>query len=58
MKVIMLECTEEELKANRGIMNGVVDAMRDFTNSFWGTIEPVPLHDSEEEEEKDEREDD
>lgn len=53
MKVIMFECTEEELKANRGIMNAVVDAMRDFTNRFWGTIEPVPLLDPEEEDEED-----
>lgn len=51
MKVILFECTEEELKANRGIMNGIVDAMRDFTNRFWGTFTPVPLHDPEEDDE-------
>ena len=28
MKIFMIECTEDELRANRGIMDAVVDADR------------------------------
>lgn len=56
MKIFMIECTAEELKANRGIMDAVVDACRDFANAFYGTMPPFPIDqenesDSEEESE-------
>lgn len=54
MKIFMIECTAEELKANRGIMDAVVDACRDFANAFYGTMPPFPTEqesDSEEESE-------
>ena len=54
MKIFMIECTAEELKANRGIMDVVVDACRDFANAFYGTMPPFPTEqesDSEEESE-------
>ena len=37
MKIFILECTEEELKANRGIMDSIVDTMSRFTDAFWGS---------------------
>lgn len=54
MKIFMIECTAEELRANRGIMDAVVDACRDFANAFYGTMPPFPIDqesDSEEESE-------
>ena len=52
MKIFMIECTAEELKANRGIMDAVVDACRDFANAFYGTIPPFQTeHESDPEEE-------
>ena len=37
MKIMILECTEEELKANRGIMDDVTDALHGFLTGFYGT---------------------
>lgn len=34
MKIIMIEATAEELKANRTILDGVADAVNDFMSSF------------------------
>ena len=54
MKIFMIECTADELRANRGIMDAVVDVCQDFANAFFGTITPCPTEqesDSEEESE-------
>lgn len=40
MKIFMIECTAEELRANRGIMDAVVDACRNFADAFYGTMPP------------------
>lgn len=40
MKIFALECTEGELRANRGIMDAIVDACQGVTNTFFGTIKP------------------
>lgn len=55
MKIIFIECNEEELKTNRGFMDSVVDAVRGITNSFWGNFNPV-VSDVDEEESEEESE--
>lgn len=40
MKIFFLECTEDELRANRGIMDAIVDACQGVVNTFYGTITP------------------
>ena len=40
MKLFVLECTEDELRANRGIMDAIVDACTGAINAFYGTITP------------------
>ena len=42
MKIFILECTEDELRANRGIMDAIVDACQGVVNTFYGTITPYP----------------
>ena len=42
MKVFYIECTEEELRANRGIMDAIVDACSGVLSTFYGTY-PVPV---------------
>lgn len=42
MKIFILECTEDELRANRGIMDAIVDACQGAINTFYGTITPCP----------------
>ena len=51
MKLIILECTEEELKANRGILDAVVDAFQGAINTFYGSYTPSIPDDSAENEE-------
>lgn len=53
MKIWYVECTEEELRANRGIMDSVVDAMQGMFGSIYGTYNPFPINniDTEEPEE-------
>ncbi len=41
MKVFYIECTEDELRANRGIMDTIVDACRGIVDAFYGTQTPV-----------------
>ena len=41
MKIFYIECTEDELKANRGIMDAVVDAFQGVINTFYGSYAPV-----------------
>ena len=40
MKMFILECTEDELRANRGIMDAIVDACQGIVNTFYGTTTP------------------
>lgn len=40
MKLFILECTENELRANRGIMDALVDACRGTIDAFCGTMTP------------------
>jgi hypothetical protein len=51
MKLIILECTEDELRANRGIMDAIVDACHGFINTFYGTCTPSMAKENEEEDE-------
>ena len=41
MKVVYIECNEDELRANRGIMDAVVDMMSGVLSSVYGTCNPV-----------------
>jgi len=36
MKVIMIECTAEELRANRTVMDSITEALSGFTRSLAG----------------------
>jgi len=42
MKIFILECTEDELRANRGFMDAIVDACQGFVDTFYGTTTPCP----------------
>ena len=53
MKLIILECTEEELKANRGILDAVVDAFQGAINTFYGSYTPSMPDSAENEEDGD-----
>lgn len=48
MKLFLLECTEDELRANRGIMDAIVDACKETINAFCGTIIPCSTKQEEE----------
>lgn len=48
MKIFMIECTEDELRANRGIMDAIVDACQGAMNSFFGTITPCATEQTDE----------
>ena len=54
MKIFYLECTEEELSANRGIMDAIVDACAGVLNTFYGSYSPTDatVEESEEGEEQ------
>lgn len=36
MKIMMIECNAEELRANRTVMDSIVNAMNDFTGNLFG----------------------
>lgn len=36
MKILMIECTAEELAANRTVMDSVVNALDNFANKMFG----------------------
>jgi len=58
MKLLILDCTEEELRANRGIMDAIVDVCQGVVNTFYGTYTPsAPEEDKEEDIEEDTEED-
>lgn len=54
MKILIMECNEDELRANRGIMDGIVDAFISVCNSFYGTYSPVSDTDDDIEEQDEE----
>ena len=41
MKIFMLECTEDELRANRWLMDVIVDAASGILNTFYGNYTPT-----------------
>ena len=40
MKIFMFECTEDELRANRGLMDVIVDAASGILNTLYGNYTP------------------
>ena len=36
MKILIIECTAEELKANRTVMDNVNEVLNNFTDSLFG----------------------
>lgn len=56
MKIFYLECTRDELAANRGIMDVIVDACGGLLNGLYGSCTPA-MNDDEESKEADESED-
>ena len=57
MKIFMIECTEEELRANRGIMDAVVDVCRGLLSGVYGNCTPCYEKDDEVEPQESEVED-
>lgn len=41
MKIFMFECTEDELRANRGLMDVIVDAASGILNTLYGNYTPT-----------------
>ena len=41
MKIFMFECTEDELRANRGLMDAIVDAASGVLNTLYGNYTPT-----------------
>ena len=56
MKIFFLECTEDELRANRGIMDAIVDACQGVVNTFYGTITPCPTEQEDDPQESEDKE--
>lgn len=54
MKLFILECTEDELRANRGLMDDLVDACRGAINAFYGTTTPCTTKQEDEPQESEE----
>ena len=54
MKIFYLECTEDELRANRGIMDAIVDACQGVINTLYGSYAPVSDEQDEDAEESEE----
>jgi len=58
MKIMLLECDAEELRANRTVLDSIVDAIGAFTQSFAGisgekVLEAMQNYSAEEEPEED-----
>lgn len=47
MKMFYLELTEDELRANRGFMDAIVDAASGILNSLYGSYTPNVSDDEE-----------
>ena len=41
MKILIVECTAEELRANRTVMDSLTEALSGFTRSIAG-VDPTP----------------
>ena len=41
MKIFMIECTEDELRANRGLIDVIVDAASGLLNTLYGNYTPT-----------------
>ena len=54
MKILMIECNADELKANRGLMDAIVDACQGFMSGFYGSCNPVFTNEEDETETEDE----
>ena len=50
MKIFILECSEEELKMNRGILDNIVDACTGFLNTLYGSHIPTSSENDKEDE--------
>lgn len=48
MKIFMIECTADELRANRGIMDAVVDACHGLLSGLYGNCNPCCEEDEDE----------
>lgn len=57
MKIVYLECDVDELKANRGILDAVVDACNGILGSFYGNNYHAPTDEEIREYEKQTEED-
>lgn len=61
MKIIMIECDADEIKANRTLFDSITDAVRQFTSNFRNagfTSEMLAaLHRDDEKEDADEEKD-
>ena len=56
MKIFILECTKDELRANRGIMDAIVDACQGVANTFFGMTTPSPARQDVESQENEDKE--
>ena len=52
VKMIQIECNKEELKANRGLMDAMVDVFQGIVDSIYGTYRPSGTTDAQEETEE------
>lgn len=52
VKMIQIECNKEKLKANRGLMDAMVDVFQGIADSIYGTYRPSGTTDAQEETEE------
>ena len=55
MKIFYLECTDDELRANRGIMDAIVDACSGIMSGLYGTCNPAAADSEKDPEEEEEQ---
>ena len=51
----MIECTEDELRANRGIMDAIIDACQGVVDTFFGTTDTCSTEQEDEQQEAEAR---
>ena len=56
MKIFYLECTDDELRANRGLMDAIVDACSGIMSGIYRTCSPAACDPEEPAEEEGEQE--